>query len=447
MPIIPLDTIHLKPGRIRTEFDGEAIHRLANVILEDGLLHAPTVDKEGNLLAGERRLRAITLLSKQGLGFMWANKRIEPGECPVEVFHSTEELILLRAELRENTERSDITWKEKVAATERLLRLQGIEREIRGEPALPERMMIRELATELGKEKKKSVPSYVTNKTHEITRDNLLAAWLDDPEVSAAKTANEAYKIVEAKLVEAKRKALSREFKTAAPVMRHTLIHGDANIELAKLSKNTFDVIITDPPYGVNIDGYASLQGGVDHHYDDSPQVLEELLHTFSTEFFRVTKPEAHLYMFCDYTWFEIIRAKLYPLWYVWPRPLIWHRSDSTGMLPRPQHGPRRNYECILYAIKGDKRVQFVGNDVISLPSDKGLTETTAARKPVDLYVELLRRSVVPGNQILDSCAGSGPVFDAAERLECIATGIELNEALVGVCSERLRNIAKRAGL
>jgi DNA modification methylase len=104
-------------------------------------------------------------------------------------------------------------------------------------------------------------------------------------------------------------------------------------------------------------------------------------------------------------------------------------------------HGPRRNYECVLYALRGDKRVNFVANDVIPIPSERG--SKTAARKPVELYVELLRRSVLPGNRVLDPCCGSGPVFEAAERLECVATGIEINEALVGVCSQRLMGLGK----
>jgi DNA modification methylase len=109
-------------------------------------------------------------------------------------------------------------------------------------------------------------------------------------------------------------------------------------------------------------------------------------------------------------------------------------------MLPRAEHGPRRNYECILYAIKGAKRVNFVANDVIPVPSERG--GGTAARKPVKLFEELLRRSCLPGDLVLDPCAGSGPIFDAAQNLECFATGIELNEELVGVCTKRLTLMA-----
>ncbi len=447
MPLMSLESIRLRGNRIRKEFDPRAITSLANVIMEDGLLHALTVDEEGFLLAGERRLRAVQMLAKQGVSFRWAQKVVPPGEVPVEIFHSTAEILLLRAELRENTERMDLTWKEKVAATDRLLSLQGITRELEGLPPQTQREAARTVAEEIESAKAEGAPvnpHSISHRTRIISRDALLAAWLDDPEVAAAGSEKDAYRVVEKKLLEAQRKQLSQEFKALGQeASRHALIHGDALVELEKLPKNFFDVIITDPPYGVNIDKYADVQGGVDHHYDDSPEVLEQLLFVFAAEFDRVTKPEAHLYLFCDFTWFEKIAAVLGAsgIWAIWPRPIIWHRSDSSGMLPRAEHGPRRNYECVLYALRGDKRVNFVANDVIPIPSERG--SQTAARKPVELYVELLRRSVLPGNRVLDPCCGSGPVFEAAERLECVATGIEINEALVGVCSQRLMGLGK----
>ena len=109
--------------------------------------------------------------------------------------------------------------------------------------------------------------------------------------------------------------------------------------------------------------------------------------------------------------------------WEVWPTPIIWNKLN--GMLPKPEHGPRRTYEMILFATKGGKKVTKVGPDVLthSLVSERD----HGAQKPVSLYVDLLSRSVLPGNSVLDFFMGSGTIFPACNKLKLAATGMEIN--------------------
>jgi hypothetical protein len=50
--------------------------------------------------------------------------------------------------------------------------------------------------------------------------------------------------------------------------------------------------------------------------------------------------------------------------WDVFRTPLIDYKLGS-GRVPRPEHGPRRQWEMCLYAIKGDKNVTGIFSDVI----------------------------------------------------------------------------------
>ncbi len=94
-------------------------------------------------------------------------------------------------------------------------------------------------------------------------------------------------------------------------------------------------------------------------------------------------------------------------------------------MLPRPDHGPRRTYETIIYAIKGDRPVTAVYPDVISI---NGLQAPRyGAEKPVELYENLMHRSCRPGDLVWDAFAGTGPVFPAANKLSLRAVGTELS--------------------
>jgi len=160
-----------------------------------------------------------------------------------------------------------------------------------------------------------------------------------------------------------------------------------------------------------------------------------ELYETLAREGFRVTKQEAHLYAFCDITRFPHL-STVFTLagWEVWPKPLIWDKGN--GMLPRPEHGPRYSYEAILFASKGGKKVRKVANDIIRVSQDSDLMH--GAQKPVALYTELLERSIVPGNKILDPFAGSGPILPAADTTRCTATAIELLPENYAMCVSRI---------
>ena len=57
-----------------------------------------------------------------------------------------------------------------------------------------------------------------------------------------------------------------------------------------------------------------------------------------------------------------------------------------------------------------------------------------AAQKPVDLYAELMKLSFLPGELILDPCAGSGTIFRAAKVAGMRAIGYENDPASANLC-------------
>ena len=71
---------------------------------------------------------------------------------------------------------------------------------------------------------------------------------------------------------------------------------------------------------------------------------------------YNIAKPDAHLYMFCDFSYFRVLYALFSDAgWNVFRTPFIWFKPQ-TFRAPWPEHGPQRKYEMILYARKGDKR-------------------------------------------------------------------------------------------
>jgi len=125
--------------------------------------------------------------------------------------------------------------------------------------------------------------------------------------------------------------------------------------------------------------------------------------------------------------------------WYVFRTPLIYYKTDD-GRVPLPDIGPRRQWEAICYAVKGKKKVNNIFPDVISASSDGNLGH--GAQKPVACYQNLLQRSCLPGDKVLDTFCGTGTIFPAAQNLKCIATGIELDKASFGIAVSRLESMA-----
>jgi hypothetical protein len=174
------------------------------------------------------------------------------------------------------------------------------------------------------------------------------------------------------------------------------------------------------------------------HSYLDDVATFERIHHCLAVEGYRIAKPRAHLYLFCAFVNFAPLAKQFAAAgWEVWPRPLIWWRGSNSGIAPRPEHGPRNTYECILFANKGNRSVISLEPDVILAP--KSGVDPRAAAKPPSIYHMLLARSVVAGNEVLDPCCGSGPVFPAATTLNVRATGYDVAEDAVGLASQRLQ--------
>jgi DNA modification methylase len=204
------------------------------------------------------------------------------------------------------------------------------------------------------------------------------------------------------------------------------------------LDPASFDIILTDPPYGIGADSFGDAAGKlatIDHQYDDSEHAFRELMVECEFRFDRLAKEAAHLYLCCDIDQFLWLKGLFSQSWNVFRTPLINIKSGG-GRVPLPEHGPRRCYETILYAYRGDRRVNAIYPDVIYTQGDDNLGH--GAQKPVALFGDLLKRSARAGDTVLDPFAGTGTIFSAAHSLRCLATGIEREANYYGIAAKRL---------
>jgi len=431
-----MQTIHeskiiVTPDRQRKEFDPQAMAELSEAITARGLMH-PIVLRETPdgmvLVAGERRWRAIRDMRMLGGQLKFNGSIVPDGEIPYVTLGQLTPLEAEEAELEENLHRKDLTWQENSAAMSKLHSLRSRQAQAEGR--------VHTVADTAMETKGRSDGGYQAA----VRKDLVVAKFLHVPEVAKAKTADEAFKIIKRQEESQRNVALAAEVGKTFTQSVHELHNTNCLSWMRATSENQFDVILTDPPYGMGADSFgdaAGKLGGIEHHYKDDYDHWKALMEEWCGLAYRVAKPQAHAYVFCDLDNFhELKRMMTQAGWWVTRTPFICTKPNS-GRVPHPEHGPRRQWEMILYAIKGKKPTTGIYPDVITTMADANMSH--GAQKPVALYLDLLKRSVRPGDTVLDSFAGSGTIFPAAHQFKVKAVGIEMNPEYYALCLNRIK--------
>lgn len=431
MKLIPAEDITVPGNRQRVEFEEKAMMELASSIRARGLMQAVVVRDNNVLVAGERRLRAIALMRQLfGECLRYEGELVPPGTIPCVNLGELNAIEAMEAELDENTKRRDLTWQELAAATQKLHTLRSAQAVARGEE-----QTVTQTAVE--------VTGRGDGAYREGVRRKLIVAdYLDDPDVAKAPDLQTAYKLIQRKEEAQQHVVLAEQVGRNYSSAAHTLVHGDCLEWLAAADPEQFDVILTDPPYGMNAEDFGDGAGrfvAITHNYKDDIDSFFKLMHGFALGAARVAKPAAHMYVCCDIDQFHFLKQLLARPenggWNVFRTPII-NFKGTSGRVPLPDHGPRRCYELILYAHRGGRRTTAIYPDVIGTSGDANLGH--GAQKPVALYTDLLKRSTRPGDRVLDPFAGTGTIFPAAHELRLFATGVEREAAYYGIALKRL---------
>lgn len=436
---IKLSSIIIAADRQRKHFDEAKMHEFSDGIYKRGLLHAiilRQVEDDFILVAGERRLRAITDLAELGQSIMYDGDPVPLGMIPYTLFSDLDPLAAEEAELEENLHRENLTWQERAAAVAKIAALRGKQAVAAGVP--PPR--VADIALE--------VRGSSEGVNQETTRRELIVSkHLNNPAVRAAKSVDEAFKVLRKEEAAKKYQELGASVGRTFTSDVHTVLNEDSLVWMQAADPESFDVILTDPPYGMGADEFGDSGGMAEgaHGYEDTTEYFLSILDVLAAESFRIAKPAAHLYMFCDIDKFHFARQRFAEAgWSVFRTPLIWYKKSGMRA-PWPEQGPQRKYEIILYAVKGKRAILRMAGDVLDFPPDANLGH--GAQKPVALYQELLSRSVLPGDAVFDPFAGTGPLLAAAHALKCRATVIERDVASYGIAVRRLEGLRRQAEL
>lgn len=394
-----------RPERQRRELTD--IRELAESIRTVGLINPPVVDDNLVLIAGERRLTAC----RDHLG--WTS-------IPVQFASSLDPAELHLIELEENVKRVDLPWQDACRAIEQY----------------------HSMRTQLD-------PEWTANQTSralgitpaEVSNRRMVAQALTDGDklVVGADKYSVALGVVRRKSERAKASAsdsISAMLPGAAPTPELATVdvgelldetspslpeiavpfrHLDFTEFTISYSGPKFNFIHCDFPYGVNADkhnqGAASAFGG----YSDSPDIYWTLLEYLAETMHSIVADSAHMMFWFSMDYYVETQARLQAMgWTVNPFPLIWHKSDNSGILPDPKRGPRRIYETAFLCSRGDRLIVQAVSNVFSAPNLKTIH---MSEKNPDMLSHFFRMFIDEHSRVLDPTMGSGNAIRVAEAM------------------------------
>lgn len=418
---IAIDKVVIPP-RTR-ELDTDHRDQIVKQIREKGCLLQPICLDSQGLLAGLHRLDACRLLHSEDFPIKYG-KELVPHNCvPFVWFEDLEEEARLELELAENLYRKDLTWQERNDAIARLHRIKNPDGST---PTLSDTAA--KLAGATGQNAdavRKSISRAIV----------ISDAAKDDPTLLSARSEAEAFSRLKSDVTRLSTSLLAGGFSNTTSL--HRLIEKDLREALPELETDSLDLILADPPYGVGADTWTSKFIDAPHRYKDTWEYAAEIYSSISTFGFRAAKPLSNLFLFCTIERWHLVRDLAEAAgWTTWPHPIIWHKSNE-GIRPWGQKGYAYCYEAILFATKGQKGLIRTGPDVLS-GIYKVRDREHGAAKPVPLYRHLMESACLPGSSVLDPCAGSGTIFEAATLSNMIAIGMEDDQTYIGMCQKRM---------
>ena len=404
------DTVEIKNIIVRTDRGRQQfthIGALSESIQKFGLIHpivvAPTDDPEKfELVVGERRYRGAIMA---GLS-----------EIPVTLREGAPASLLAEIELEENICRVDISFEEEGTLLDKIHTL-----------------------------KKKQDYTWSHEKTAEMTNRSvgdvfnkikLAKKFKERPDMKkACKNLPYTAAVKKVAQIEAAEK-VQRMSDQGLIILTTDLQHGDCNELIRKLDNESIDLIVTDPPYGLEklealrttgSDKMSGHQLMSDTHNMTISDVLD-ILHMLAPQLGRVMKPGAHFYMFCAFQYIGDFIKALSPHLEFQPPILIWDRGKPSG----PSYG--YNYlsraEAIVYGYRPPRGRRLNENryNIFECPDVPRNLRMYPTEKPVPLLQAFIENSSTPNDLVLDPFAGSASTLVAANKSGRRCIGFEIDK-------------------
>lgn len=249
----------------------------------------------------------------------------------------------------------------------------------------------------------------------------------------------------------------------------HTIACGDARspeLYNSILSRDLADLVFTDPPWNVRVNGHAGGKGRV--HHREFPMASGEMTDGEFNKFLNDSlqllhkncRPGAICYLCMDWRHIAPLLSASSAASMEFKNLCVWVKDRAgMGSLYRSQHelvfvlknGEARHTNNIQLGRFGRDRSNVWEYPSASTFSKTGSEGNLAALhptvKPVAMVLDALLDCSAPGNLVLDPFLGSGSTLIAAEKSRRVCRGIELDPGHVDTAVRRWQTMTGKQAI
>lgn len=211
---------------------------------------------------------------------------------------------------------------------------------------------------------------------------------------------------------------------------------GDCLELMKEIPDGSIDLIVTDPPYGMNFKSNYRKESYDEIKNDDSLYFLNDLF----SNCHRVLKDNTAIYCFCS--WHNIDEFKRqFEKYFKLKNIIVWEKNNTSMGDLKGSYAPK--YEMILFGHKGRRLIEgFRYPDVIKAKRTGNKLHPT--QKPVELLQLFIETSSKEKDIVLDAFVGSGSTCVACVNTNRHYIGFELDEKYFDIACKRLDEVEER---
>ncbi len=216
---------------------------------------------------------------------------------------------------------------------------------------------------------------------------------------------------------------------------------------MKNLPDGSIDLVIADPPFGIDFDGKSSVYNRderlVIEGYEESNESYYEFTAKWLAELPRIMKPESSAYVFSGWTNLDAVLEGARNAGLETLNHLIWHYPFGVYTKKR---FVTSHYHIVLL-VKNPRKYFF--NKIENYPEDvwtvkrqyrTGLTKN-ATKLPLEVVSRCIDFSSRPGDTILDPFMGNGTTAVAAKLNLRRFLGFEINEKLRSLLEKEITSV------
>ena len=211
------------------------------------------------------------------------------------------------------------------------------------------------------------------------------------------------------------------------------IIEGDSRKILKTLKNKSYDLLLSDPPYGMDFkSGWNTKDKIQNDKIEDTVLLFEQVL----KECVPLLKDDAHFYLFGNINYLPQIKP-IIEKYLSLKNILIWDRK-VIGMGDLKSYG--NSYDIVYFGY--NKRWKDLHGtrerDILNFQRVDPAKNIHPTEKPLDMLEYLIKKSSNQNDKILEPFAGGGSTLLACKNTNRKATGIEIENKYVKLIKERI---------